>query len=134
MMTLNTFSQSEAAIPNVPVALPVHWRERATLLRQYGAEAQAITLESTADELELCLAAVGDECLPLAAAAAESGYSKSQLRRMLREGKVPNAGAVGTPLIRRSDLPRKPRRSVDSYSLPEVSSKRQIARAVAAGR
>jgi hypothetical protein len=123
-----------AAHHAAPSELPNIWRKRAALFRLYGAEAPAATLEAMAVELENAWVATVQELLPLTTAAAESGYSTSQLRRMIREGKVPNAGAHGAPLIRRADLPRKPRRPVDSRSLPEVSSKRQIARAVAAGR
>jgi hypothetical protein len=117
-----------------PVALPGTWRDRAALFRQHGANAQATTLEAMASELESALVASEHEIVALRAAATESGYSSSQLRRMIREGKVPNSGAPGSPAIRRADLPRKPGRAVDLPMPAEVSSKRQIARAVAAGR
>jgi hypothetical protein len=117
-----------------PYQLAGAWRARADLFRLHGAEPHAAVLEALAAELEAALVSSAQERLSLAAASAESGYSISQLRRMIRERKVPNAGAVGTPLIRRSDLPRKPQRPLDPHVQQDLSSKRQIARAVAAGR
>jgi hypothetical protein len=114
--------------------LPQIWRDRATLFRLHGAEAQAATLDATAAELEATLTASFDELLPIGVAASESGYSCSQIRRMLREGKIPNAGDPGSPRIRRADLPRKPGHHVDESGPLDLSSKRQIARAVAAER
>jgi hypothetical protein len=37
-----------------------------------------------------------------------SGYSRRQLRRMVREGLLANHGKPRTPLYRASELPRKP--------------------------
>ena len=42
--------------------------------------------------LEEALAAENDEVLTLQRAAAESGYSADHLGRLVREGKIPNAG------------------------------------------
>jgi hypothetical protein len=114
--------------------LPAVWMARAALFRLHGAEAQAATLDATAAELEAVLFAKQAEILTVAAASAESGYSPSQIRRMLREGKIRNAGDPGSPRIRRADLPRKPGHHVDVAPSAGLSSKRQIARAVAAER
>ena len=48
------------------------------------------------------------ELLTLPQAAAESGYSEGHIGRLVREGKVANAGRRLYPRIRRADLPRKP--------------------------
>lgn len=45
--------------------------------------------------------------LSLEAAALRSGYSKEHLARLIRQGKIPNAGRRGTPRIRVEDLPRR---------------------------
>ena len=61
------------------------------------------------------LAALDD--LTLAEAAQESGYSVDHLERLVREGKISNAGRRGKPMIRRSDLPIRPRK-LDGPRLP----------------
>lgn len=48
------------------------------------------------------------ELLTLPQAAAESGYSEGHIGRLVREGKIANAGRRRSPRIRRTDLPRKP--------------------------
>jgi hypothetical protein len=91
-----------------PTQLPDAWREEARLLRRYAAEQQAATLEQAARQLAEQWAAWQDELVPLAVAAAESGYSDASLRRMARECVLPNRAAEGEYLFRRGDLPRKP--------------------------
>lgn len=46
--------------------------------------------------------------LTLTTAAAESGYSRRQLTRMIAEGKLANVGRHNAPRVLRKDLPRKP--------------------------
>lgn len=46
--------------------------------------------------------------LSLPEAASRSGYSVEHLGRLVREGRLPNAGRRGAPRIRAADLPRKP--------------------------
>lgn len=43
-----------------------------------------------------------------AQAAEVSRYSADHLKRLIRDGKIPNAGRPNAPLIRRSDLPLRP--------------------------
>ncbi len=50
-----------------------------------------------------------DWTLSLTEAAARSGYSAPHLGRLLRAGKIPNAGRPGAPRIRVADLPTRPR-------------------------
>ena len=86
------------------------------MLRLRGAEPLAVLLDSCAGELERFDAAYLDEPLPLARASDESGLSSSWLGRQVNDGKIPNAGRPGAPMIRRSDLPRlkpPPRRRPD---------------------
>ena len=85
------------------------WRTRAKSLREWAAaEGAAAAFERAAIELEAELADHDDEVLSLNQAAHESRYSAEHLRRMIREGKLPNAGRKGSPRIRRRDLPTKP--------------------------
>jgi hypothetical protein len=88
--------------------LPTAWRGAANELRRFGAEPQARTLELCADELQQALLAARDELLTLRRAAEESGYSEDHLGRLIRTGKLANAGRRSRPLIRRSELPIKP--------------------------
>ena len=83
------------------------WREEAERLAQWGAEGTAATLRRAADELEAALRARDDAPLTLQQAAAESGLSPEHIGRLVRAGKLPNAGRPNAPKIRRRDLPRK---------------------------
>lgn len=88
-------------------ALADEWREKAEDLRQYGADAQAQTLEAAADDLEERVAAIRLQTLTLREAAEESGYSYSRLQEMVGD-ELENVGEPGAPRVRRGDLPRKP--------------------------
>ena len=87
--------------------LPADWRTRATTLRHYGGETSAVALEGCAAELETALRQRDDTILTLTEAAGESCYSAAHLGRLVREGKVPNAGRPGAPRIARGDLPHE---------------------------
>lgn len=93
-------------------ALILTWRDRAAVVRQEGFLVGADIIERRADELEACLASIGEAELSIAQAAAETGYSSDHLRRYLRENPQLNRGRHGKPKIRRDDLPRKARRSL----------------------
>lgn len=64
------------------------------------------------------MASEAEAVLSLPQAAARSGYSVEHLGRLVREGKVPNAGRRGAPRIRVADLPRKPPTLVSSGRRP----------------
>ena len=83
------------------------WRTRADILRQYGSETAAMALEACAAELEAAWRRKDDTIVTLAEAARKSGYSAHHLGRLVREGKIPNAGRPGAPRIALRDLPRK---------------------------
>lgn len=106
------------------------WRERATFLRRYGADASAKTLEEVAGELESLAASDGEQLLTLTDAARLSGYSADHLGRELRAGRLPNAGRRNAPKIRRADLPQKPAHLRPGDATHNVrASREQIARA-----
>ena len=90
------------------IALHQRWRTKAELFRVHGHEATARTYEVCSEELEAALRRSEEELLDLQAAAKESGYSPDHLGRLVRAGKVPNAGRRNAPKIRRCDLPRRP--------------------------
>ena len=87
--------------------LPANWRRQAKELRRYGGETPATALESCAAELEATLVERDETTLSLVEAARESGYSSDHLGRLVRDGKIPNAGRPGAPRIALRDLPRK---------------------------
>lgn len=89
--------------------LPTTWRKQARTLREYGGETPAVAIESCADQLEDALRENDEATLTLTDAARESGYSTDHLGRLVREGKIPNAGRAGAPRIARRHLPRKTR-------------------------
>ena len=108
--------------------LPADWRTRAKTLRRYGGETPAVALEACAAELETAPAperrhdSDADK-----GSRGESCYSAAHLGRLVREGKVPNAGRPGTPRIARGDLPHEAGALAESRlaakpSLREVST------------
>jgi hypothetical protein len=88
--------------------LPALWRGQADGLEAYAPPA-AVAFRRAADELEAALRDAADEELTLTQASGESNYSTRQLRSLLRNGSIPDAGRRGAPRVRRGDLPRKAR-------------------------
>lgn len=82
------------------------WRARAGELRPF-APGVAEAFAKCADELEAAIREQGNETLNLTEAARESGYSADHLARLVKGGKIPNAGSKHRPRIRRANLPRK---------------------------
>ena len=101
------------ASPHAFRAFRERWLTRRDELRRLHALVDGATL---CDELLAELDQIADnganELLPLHRAAAESGYSADHLGRLLRDGKLANAGRVNAPRIRRGDLPIKVRHAV----------------------
>ncbi|MDE2878431.1 hypothetical protein [Candidatus Palauibacter soopunensis] len=87
--------------------LPAAWRRRAKSLRRYGGETPATAIERCADDLEATLVERDETTFSLVEASRESGYSADHLGRLVRDGKIPNAGRPGAPRIALKDLPRK---------------------------
>ena len=93
------------------------WREDAACMRRRGSRRAAALMERLAAELEddHCGGSDDDdgeqvpELVELRAAVALSGYTRGHLR-MLVARTLTNYGTDARPLIRASDLPRKPRR------------------------
>lgn len=99
-----------SSIPSTLESLLAEWRADADRLRRYGHEPAAAVCELHARQVEAAMAAFDSEVLTLVEAAEESGLSADHLGRLLRTGTIPNSGRKGAPRIRRSDLPRSPRR------------------------
>jgi hypothetical protein len=90
-----------------PRELTAHWRSKASVFREHEQTSVAIAYELCAKQLDEALKSIAEAPLTLAEAAQLSGYSTDHLGRLIREGKVPNAGRPGAPRIARKDLPRK---------------------------
>ena len=85
-------------------------RSKAAELRStFGDEERARAIEWAASLVEHALQEQADEPLTLAEASARSGYSQDHLARLIRQGRLPNAGRPHAPRIRASDLPRRSR-------------------------
>jgi hypothetical protein len=104
--------------------LPGVYREKAVLLERYS-PAAAEAFREAAELAERALTESQLEALDLHAASRESGYTVPHLRRMLRDGTVPDAG--GGTILRR-DLPRKPGRLRPPDA--DLGSRLQVARGV----
>lgn len=76
----------------------------------------AAIIERFLADLDECERATADEPLSLQRAASMSGYSAEHLARLVRQGRIPNAGRPHKPLIRAGDLPRKVANSLDKSS------------------
>lgn len=94
------------ATPMLDVAtqLVTEWRSRAQLLRAHGAKAPARAIDHLATELEATLARAADELLTPTAAAHETGLHPDSVTRLIRSGKLANAGRPHAPRVRRGDL------------------------------
>ncbi len=67
----------------------------------------AALLDEVLSDFAAVTGAEASELLNLQEAARESGYSADHLGRLVREGRISNAGRPNAPRIRRADLPRK---------------------------
>ena len=105
--------------PADPAQLPLYWNVFAELLRPFAPEV-ARAFETAATHLEDALQQSNNEPLTLVQAGRESGYSRDHLGRLVRAGRLPNAGSPNAPRIRRCDLPIKP------GHLPEGKAPRHI--------
>ena len=114
--------------------LPQQFRANANAARTLaGAEPAAHVWEEAARAVEQCLSEAVLEPLVLDQAEAESGYTRSHLRRMLRDNTLPNSGTDQEPRILRKHLPRKPGFGVDRAAMQPASCRAQAARAVIEG-
>ncbi len=109
--------------PRSVEGLPADWRKQAKALRRYGGETPALALERCADDLEDTLAERDETTLSLVEAARESGYSREHLGRLVRDGKIPNAGRPYAPRIARRHLPRKAPAQVSLAEEPRPSER-----------
>jgi hypothetical protein len=102
--------------------LRAKWRARRDEFARFQASVDGATLcDQLLADLEGALSQRCDEMLTLRAAADLSGYTVDHLARLIRQGKLPNAGRKHAPRVHRADLPHKARndaarRMADSYN------------------
>jgi len=83
--------------------------------------------EEVLNDLKALQRADDDDVLTLAKAAAISGYSEDHLGRLVKVGTLANYGRKHAPLVRRSDLPRKPGALPDERENARISDPRRVA-------
>jgi hypothetical protein len=114
--------------------LPQAFRQTAAYLREHAASEQAACAwERAAEKVEEALKDSSLELLSLEEAEVESGYTRSHLRRLLRERVIPNSGTESDPRIQRNNLPRKPGFDIGRSRPWDLCSRTQAARAIAKG-
>ena len=114
--------------------LPDRFRHTAAFLREKASALQAARAwEKAAAEVEESLKGSLTETLTVELAELESGYTRSHLRRLLRDGIIPNSGTRTNPLIQRIHLPKKPGHGVAWARPTTVSSRTQVATRVIQG-
>lgn len=85
------------------------WERESDTMRRRGIMVPGATLcDEILRDIEAAFEAEAESLLTLEEGSAQSGYSVDHLGKLLREGKLPNAGRKGSPRIRARDLPRKP--------------------------
>ena len=99
----------------------------------HAEEPVARAYEACAEELEESWREWELEALTLEEAAEQSGYSRSHLKRLLREQAIPNSGNAGEKRILRSHLPKKPGQGVAPPVRSCPITRTQVARAIAEG-
>ena len=88
--------------------LPELFRNKADHLRRYAPEVAA-AWEDAATLVEEWDRERAQEELTRDEAAKESGYTPDHISRLIAEKRIKNVGRKGKPLVRRGDLPRKPK-------------------------
>lgn len=89
------------------------WRSKAGDLDRFAPGAAA-AFRTAASELDDAIGEADNEVITLKAAAARTGYTYSQLYRLVRSGKIEPVRGLGSAIrVRVGDLPRKPGRIDD---------------------
>lgn len=84
------------------------WQEEEERFRRRHAQVDGAALvEELLSDFHAVIVEGGEELLNLQQASRESGYSPDHLGRLVRSGRISNAGRRCAPRIRRRDLPRK---------------------------
>jgi len=90
------------------LSLSNDWLATADTLARYGDERGAAVLRQVSSELCTALEGLATQTVSLRRAAAISDYHEDTLGRMVRDGTLTNYGKPNRPLVRVSELPRRP--------------------------
>jgi hypothetical protein len=99
-----------------PAAAPLDdlrakWCARRDEFARFRASVDGATLcDELLAELDSVIQVHDDETLTLRDASTVSGYTVDHLARLIRQGRIPNAGRHGAPRIRVRDIPVRPGR------------------------
>jgi hypothetical protein len=104
------------------------FRNEAEILRKWGELELARAVLHAADRLEMQERLAKLEELSLREASARSGFSYSAVEKMVRQGRIPNAGVKGSPRVRAGDLPSRPPTLINGRSGPDLASRALIGR------
>ncbi len=92
-----------------PTEFVAKWTAESEAMKRRGVMVSGAGLcDELLADFESVMTGQAETVLSLAEAANRSGYSVEHLARLVREGRIPNAGHKGSPRIRAADLPRKP--------------------------
>lgn len=84
------------------------WLDQASRDEARGLVLAASLMRAAVSEMLARINDLQSEALTLSQAAEESGYSRDHLRRLLRSGRLSNAGEKGKLMVLRRTLPLKP--------------------------
>ena len=88
--------------------LVARWRQRRDSYARVGVLVEGAKLvDELLGDLDGLTRTEEDRLLTLGAASRDSGYSVGHLARLIREGRIPNAGRRCAPRIRAGDLPSR---------------------------
>lgn len=130
----NTQPPHQAHFPSEPLSkFSSRWTNEAERFERVGALVNGAELiRLMRDDAQRSFWQWWTEPLTIREAADQTGYSRSRLRSLVREGTLNDVGEGGRRRVRRCDLPRKPHRGlhVESNGSSQVGSAMQEARAV----
>ena len=92
-----------------PAEFLAKWATEADAMQRRGVMVNgAGLLSEVLADFKALMSGQSEAVMSLPEAAARSGYSVEHLGRLVRQGRVPNAGRKGAPRVKAADLPRKP--------------------------
>ena len=103
-----------------PHPLVEEFRRHAAYNDVYGSLDAARIWRKAAEAVDIYFSQTDLEVLTLQEASTASGFSVSQLSRLVEQGQLDNAGRKGAPRLRRGDLPRKPAKRPHHTGEPDL--------------
>jgi hypothetical protein len=123
-MTANAVSGSDSVDAFV-ASFAAGLRDRAELLRLYGASEASTALDAAAEELESEFENWWSVEVSVVDAAAIAGLTPDHIRRLVRDGTLPHqrvSGSRSEVRIRRCDLPVRHKKGVSNLSIDDLAA------------